>query len=241
MSALKKILFSSIGKKYIMAISGFGLIGFLVTHVAGNLTLLSGNPDHINAYAAGLKTTLGPLFYPAEFALVGLFLLHIFLAIYINVVEKKAARPDRYRKPQKGKGGPSKFGIAGSNMIITGGLLGFFVVLHVWQIRLSSEFGSKYTTMLNGKEVADIYRYCVELFASPLTTAFYVGVMVFLGIHLRHGFWSAIQSLGAMKPEWSKAIYGLGLVIAIVLATAFLILPIYMHFDLASKLFAGSH
>lgn len=237
MSALKKMLFSSIGKKYIMAVSGLGLVGFLVTHLAANLTLLTGNPDLINAYGAGLKSTLGPLFYPAEFALTGLFLVHIAMAVYINVVEKRAARPEKYSKAQRGKGGPSKFGIAGSNMLITGALLAFFLVIHIYQIRYQTEFGTQLMTTINGEPVADLYRYCNELFASPLMTAFYVGVMIFLGIHLRHGFWSAVQSLGAMKPEWSKPIHGLALIIAILFAIAFLIIPIWMHFGMAARLF----
>lgn len=220
-----------------MAVSGLGLVGFLVTHLAANLTLLTGNPDLINAYGAGIKSTLGPLFYPAEFALVGLFLVHIVLAVYINVVEKKAARPVGYAKAQRGKGGPSKFGVSGSNMLVTGGLLAFFLVIHIYQVRYQTEFGTQLTTTLNGEKVSDLYRYCAELFASPLMTAFYVGVMVFLGIHLRHGFWSAVQSLGAMKPEWSKAIHGFGLLIAILFAVGFLIIPIWMHFGIAARLF----
>ncbi len=237
MSALKKMLFSSIGKKYIMAVSGLGLVGFLVTHLAANLLLLTGNPDLLNGYGAGLKSTLGPLFYPAEAALVGLFLVHIILAIYINVAGKKAARPIGYAKAQRGKGGESKFGLAGSNMLITGGLLAFFLVVHLWQVRYQVQFGSKFRTMLNGEQVGDLYRYCDEIFASPLMVVFYVGVMLFLGLHLRHGFWSAIQSLGAMKPEWSKSIHALGLIIAILFAVGFLIIPIWMHFGMAARLF----
>lgn len=241
MLALKKILFSSIGKKYIMAISGLGLIGFLVLHVLGNLTLLTGNPDLINGYGAKLKSGLGPMFYPAEFALLGLFFVHFAMGAYIHFVEKKAARPEGYRKGQRGKGGESKYGLAASNMIFTGIAILAFLVMHLLQIRIDSEFGRKLTTQLNGEEVADLYRYSNELFASGWMTAIYVGFMIFIGIHLRHGAWSAIQSLGAMKPEWSKAIYALSLIAAIVLAGAFLLIPIWMHFDLASKLFAGSH
>ena len=77
--------------------------------------------------------------------------------------------------------------------------------------------------------MTDLYALVDAAFASPGWVAFYVGSMLFLGFHLRHGFWSAFQSLGAMKPEWSKAIYGLGLALAVVLTIGFLGIPIYMY------------
>jgi succinate dehydrogenase / fumarate reductase cytochrome b subunit len=53
--------------------------------------------------------------------------------------------------------------------------------------------------------------------------------MFFLGFHFRHGFWSAFQSLGMMNPRWSKPIYALGLIIAILLTVGFLFMPIYIY------------
>ena len=224
MLPFKKFLFSSIGKKYVMAVSGLALLGFLVTHLAANLTLLTGDPDLINAYGHGLKTTLGPFFYPAEFGLFGLFVVHAIMAFVIHLKDKSDApggkhasgfhgMKSRYQN-QRGKGGPSKYGLSASNMIISGGVLVAFLIFHIWQIRWHSEFGSQLTTTLDGEQVADLYRYCAEAFADWWVVVIYVGTSLFLGLHLRHGFWSWVQSLGAMKPEWSKAIYALAALVA---------------------------
>lgn len=242
MLPFKKFLFSSIGKKYVMALSGISLVGFLVTHLGANLTLLTGNPDLINAYGHNLKSLLGPFFYPVEMGLFATFAIHFVLAFVIHFKDKpealgkKGSALRRGYKDHRGKGGNSKFGLAANNMIYTGGLLLVFLVVHLYQIRYQWQFGSKYTTDLNGETVPDMYRYCAELFADPLVVGFYVTTMVIVFLHIRHGFWSWVQSLGAMKPEWSKGIYFIALAVAATFAIGFIIIPIWMHFDIAGKL-----
>jgi succinate dehydrogenase / fumarate reductase cytochrome b subunit len=77
----------------------------------------------------------------------------------------------------------------------------------------------------------DLHRVVVETFQSPYWVAGYVLAMLLLGSHLRHGFWSAFQSLGLAYPKYSKAIYGFGVFLATLLAVGFLFIPVYMHFS----------
>lgn len=225
--ATKALLFSSIisssvGKKIITGLTGLGLIGFAVGHLAGNLLLLNPDPEPFNRYAHTLES-LGVLLYVIEAGLTLFFLLHAYngIMIYIN---KKKARPQDYGV-YKTQGGKSKQTISSRSMAITGSIILIFLVLHL----LHFKFGPHYTTTIEGLgEVRDLYKTVIEYFQGPLNVAFYVAVMLLLGIHLRHGFWSAFQSLGAMKPRWSNMIYSIGLVVAIVLSVGFLILPIYI-------------
>ena len=69
-----------------------------------------------------------------------------------------------------------------------------------------------------------------EAFADEVYLVSYVAVMVILGFHLRHGFWSAFQSLGGHHPRYTPVIYGIGVVFAVLLALGFLVIPVWFYF-----------
>jgi succinate dehydrogenase / fumarate reductase cytochrome b subunit len=113
-------------------------------------------------------------------------------------------------------------------MILTGLILLVFLVFHL----LNFKFGKYYSTIINGVEMRDLSRLVVEKFQSPFYTLGYFGVMSFLGLHLRHGFWSAFQSLGANNARWSSLIYSIALIFAILITVGFLVLPIGIYLGL---------
>lgn len=213
---------SSVGKKLLNGLSGLMLIGFVCVHLAGNLTLLARDGGKLfNSYAHHLES-LGPLLYAMEIGLIAVFLLHIGSAISVRLSQKEA-RPTPYAVAAS-KGGPSKQSLSSRSMLITGLLLAGFVVLHVKMFK----YGPVYeTTLKDGTVVRDLYKLVVEEFSKPVVTWIYVAIMLMLGLHLRHGFWSALQSLGALKPKCSCCVYAAGLVFAILLAGGFLLLPLY--------------
>lgn len=216
---------STVSKKVIMAISGILLAGFLIVHLGGNLTLLV-SADLFNSYAYHLEA-LGPLLYVAEAGLVAIFLFHVVAAIQVWL-EKKRARTDKYAMLVT-KGGPSKNTLISRSMIITGLVLLVFIPLHIWMFKYNS--GTPHpTTEVNGQEVKDLYAIVLAAFKNPLIVAAYTGVMLLLGAHLRHGFWSALQSLGAMNARWTPLVYTAGLVFAVLMAGGFLFLPLYFFF-----------
>jgi succinate dehydrogenase / fumarate reductase cytochrome b subunit len=226
MVPLKRLFSSTLGRKYLMGASGMALVLFLVVHLLGNLTLYAKSGDAINAYAAKLES-LGVGLVVLEVGLVAVILLHIVTAFQVTFTSK-VARPIGYDSP-KSKGGPTKNSVGSRNMIVTGIVLMVFLVIHVTQFRFGPDEAEGYTATVDGLMVHDIYRVVVETFVQPKWVAFYVACMGFLGFHLRHGYWSAFQSLGLINPRWSKPIYLLGLLIALLLAFGFLFIPIYIY------------
>ena len=223
MSTPRFQLRSSIGKKLLNGLTGVLLLLFIVAHLAGNLTIFVGK-DALNAYAATTHS-LGALLIVIELGLAALFLAHAVSAISVWR-DNRAARDTRY-VVSKSKGAASKQTIASRTMIVTGLVLLAFLILHLWQFR----FGPDYRTALPGHsgDVWDLHRIVVDTFKNPIWTGVYVAVMILLGFHLRHGFWSAFQSIGALNPKLRPLAFSAGVIFAIVIAVGFLLLPIFVY------------
>lgn len=228
MVSLKRLFSSSLGRKYLMGASGFALVLYLFIHLFGNLTLYSGSGDAINTYAAKLHGTFGSFILVIEIGLLLVVLLHVVTAIQISL-SNKAARGVAYEH-LKSKGGPTKSTVASRNMIISGLVLLVFLVIHVKQMRFGEGIEDGYTTSVNGVMTLDLYRKVTDVFTNPGWVVFYVACMLFLGAHYRHGFWSMFQSLGALNPRWSKVIYTLGWILALIISAGFLFIPIFIYF-----------
>ncbi|HZR80824.1 MAG TPA: succinate dehydrogenase cytochrome b subunit [Candidatus Binatia bacterium] len=225
MSTARVRLGSSVGKKLLNGLTGVFLLLFIVAHLAGNLTIFFG-PDALNGYAATTHA-LGPILIAVELGLGLVFLLHAVSAIVVWR-DNRRARSTRYAVAAS-KGGQSKQTIASRTMIVTGIVLLAFLVIHLWQFRFGPGPDRGYVAELHGEQVWDLWRIVVETFKQPLWVAFYVAVMVLLGFHLRHGFWSAFQSIGALRPGLRSAAFSAGLVFAIAIAAGFVVLPIYVY------------
>ncbi len=207
-----------------MAASGIALILFLVVHLAGNLTLFVGNGELFNSYAAHLEG-LPVIVYAAEAGLLAIVIYHIVTAIQIQF-GKFDARGSRYEVVAS-KGGPSKQTLSSRSMIITGLVLLVFIPVHVVMFKFNW-FQPHGTTQLHGETVKDLYGTVVAHFKHPGWVWFYESVLLLLGLHLRHGFWSSLQSLGAMNPKCSPLVYAGGLVFAALMAGGFMLLPVYI-------------
>lgn len=211
-----------------MGLSGLALVGFVAVHLLENLLILI-DPSGLayNTYVFDLHK-LGSFLAIAELGLLALFLIHIFMAVKLTA-EYKSARPIKYSKYQS-KGAPSKSGIASRNMIITGFILFVFLILHILQFRFGADVAEGYIAVVEGVRTRDLFRLVHETFKNPLYVAIYCAVMIFLGFHLRHGFWSAFQSLGLNYPKISKPIYAFALILALVLAVGFFFIPLIIYF-----------
>jgi succinate dehydrogenase / fumarate reductase cytochrome b subunit len=224
---MDKKTFTSVCVKFVAAASGLALFLFLIVHLIGNLTIFAGNGGALfNTYAHHLES-LGPLLWAMEIGLVALFVGHAVMGIKVYLT-KLAARPQAYAVSAT-KGGPSRMTVASKYMILTGVVLAVFIPLHVIMFKYNWGHGHEMTEV-HGRQVKDLYATVVAAFKNPAITWSYVAVMVFLGFHLRHAFWSALQSLGAMSPRCSGPIYAAGLVFAILLAGGFIALPIWIFF-----------
>lgn len=206
---------STVGKKFLVAITGLGLSGFLLSHMAGNLLLLV-SAEAYNKYSHSLVTN--PLIYVAEAGLVFLFLLHLGLAISLWL-DNRAARDNRYLVSPKNKGTT----FAAKSMIYTGLLTLVFLVLHL----ITFKYGAHYTVNYNGVEMRDMYRLVAEEFQKPLYIAWYLFALVVLGLHLSHGLSATVQSLGlgsSINCKLKRATIGL----VLILILGFMSQPIFM-------------
>ena len=217
-----KALSTSVGSKFLVALTGLSLVGFLILHLAGNLLILLG-PEKFNNYSHALISN--PLVIPAELGLVGLLLLHVFKALQ-HVVRGRTARPQPYTK-HVWAGGPSRKSFGSATMVISGIIVLVFLITHLATLK----FGPHYPSAGTGAEVEvrDLYRLVAEVFQSPGLVVFYVISMVVIGLHLRHGISSAFQSLGAMTSGWTPAVLSSGLWLAVILAAGFALLPVWVY------------
>jgi succinate dehydrogenase / fumarate reductase, cytochrome b subunit len=209
---------SSVGSKILIALTGLGLFGFLIGHLAGNLLFLVG-PDAFNHYSHSL--TSNPLIYVIEAGLVGVFFVHVAKTLAV-VLGNRAARPTGYasRRWAKTKNPRSRKSLASSTMIVTGTIVLLFVVTHL----ATFKFGTFYEA---ADGTRDIYRLQLEIFSSPAYVVFYLFAMAVIFFHLWHGISSAAQSLGVSTAAGSPGLLVLGRVLAIVIAGGFFIIPIY--------------
>ena len=221
------VLQSSVFKKVVMALTGIFLILFIVVHLLGNLSLYHADGHDFNKYAATLHS-FGWLLVAAEIGLLVLFLVHIAMAIQLKL-NHNAARPEGY-KLYKSKGGPSRANLSSRFMIVSGVVLLVFLVLHVWQFRFGPGIEQGYATQMNGEQVRDLYKLVSETFHNPIFVVIYVFAMIMLGFHLRHGIWSAFQSLGAKSPTLHSILTKLAVLLAIIISLGFLGIPLWIYF-----------
>lgn len=210
---------SSIGRKQLLALSGAGLLGFLVAHLAGNLLFFAG-PDVFNKYSHMLISN--PALPLAEAGLLGIFVVHVILAIKLSA-ENKMARPTDYAASLCAP--YSRF--TAKTMIFTGLLTAVFIVFHI----VTMKFGPYYETVVEGHKIRDLYLLMVETFTNYGYLGFYVFCMIVLGFHLNHGFWSACQTLGLNHPRYNHILHGLSGLLSFGLAGGFALVAIFASFQ----------
>lgn len=211
-----KALCTSVGQKILMALTGLALCGFLVAHLAGNLNLFAGE-EAFNGYAEKLHS-LGLLLAIAETKLFAIFALHIGLAISTRAMSAQA-RKNSYEETETKQGTfliPN--GGAANKMFLTGLVLLVYLVLHIIDMKLN----------LRQFETGDNkFALVVAVLTDPLVSVVYAIGIVALGIHLSHGFASALQTLGVNHPRWNKIIKIIGYLFAWGVAGGFLSLLVW--------------
>ncbi len=226
-SLLLKALVSPVGRKVLTGITGAGLVIFVIIHMAGNLTYLLPGSDPYNLYAHKLMS-FGWGLYVLEIGLATFFLLHAIIGVSI-FVRKRRARPKGY-KLYKSAGGASRMGLSSRSMIYTGIILLVFLVFHLISFKFGPDVGDGYVAIIKGEEVRDLHRLMTEKFKGPLYAFGYPVIMILLGLHMRHGVWSAMQSLGLTNPRITPIVYPLGLIMGAGVAVGFIVVPLTIYF-----------
>ena len=188
--AIGRWLFSSIGKKTVVAVTGVLLVLFVIAHLLGNLTVFAG-PDWINAYAVHLRD-FGPLLWVARIGLLAAVVLHIYFTMLVWK-ENAAAKPQKYAVRAT-----IQTTVFARTMRMTGLFVLAFVVFHLahFTLLIVDPAYAGYHTELDGHQVHDVYRMLIVGFSNPYVSVFYILALFFLSFHLNHGLSSLFQTLG---------------------------------------------
>ena len=220
MAPRQGVFSSSVGTKILIGITGILLFLYLLIHIAGNLVVFLG-PAAFNKYAFTLEGN--PLLPLIELVLLSWFVIHIYKTVRM-FLGNQSTRPVAYAQ-KKAAGHTSRKSFASSTMIVSGLWLLAFLVIHVKAFH--DGWGHEYPWPAGGR---DLYRQEMDTFANPLMVGFYVISMVVVGSHLWHGISSAFQSLGADTPAWTRFILPAGKVLAVLVAGAFIVIALWVHF-----------
>jgi succinate dehydrogenase / fumarate reductase cytochrome b subunit len=214
MQGLRGYWNSAIGKKQVMAVTGLGLALWVALHMVGNLQVFQGAAA-INKYAALLQGMPGPLWL-MRLALLGALVLHVVAATQLTL-QNRAARPEAYavRTPQVST-------LAARTLRVGGLLLLVYIILHL----LTFTVGSLHPDFIR----EDVYHNVLVAFRSPFQTGFYVLAMAALGLHLYHGAWSSLRSLGAARPDPEPLTRRFALLVALAVALGFAAVPLAVYF-----------
>ncbi len=188
---------SSVGKKWVMALTGIGLMGFAFAHMVGNLKMYLG-PAEMDHYGEFLRELLVPILprtvalWLLRIGLIGAFVFHIHAAYGLTMINRKA-RPKKYESPRD----YIAVNFAARTMRWTGIIFALFLLFHLadltWGVNaVNSDF-------VRGEPYQNL---AYSLDRWPVALLYIVGNIA-LGIHLYHGGWSIFQSLGSMSPRFN--------------------------------------
>jgi succinate dehydrogenase / fumarate reductase cytochrome b subunit len=214
MNRLQLLWNSSVGKKFIMAVTGLIWVIYLITHVLANLLVFEG-PTRINAYSAFLHGTGGAL-WAARLVLIVALVLHIIAAVQL-AERRHEARPVGYAAGRE----PQVSTVASRTIRWGGALILAFLVYHL----LHFTVGTAHPDFVEG----DPYHNVVTGFHNPLVLVFYLIAMAFVGLHLYHGIWSSGRSLGMSPPSPRPLRRTLALALALLVWLGFSVIAIAVY------------
>lgn len=217
MSLIGNLFRSTVGRKFLMAVTGFILVGFVTGHLVGNLQVFA-HPDKINGYAHFLQS-LGPALWVVRLALLAAVGIHIWAAVTLTLESKQARGPEPY--------GVKKWiraSVASRYMRLTGLVVLAFIAYHLAHFTIGAAGTETFKSQLaeyqmqeefhllgfpivaKGQTVHDVYSMVFLGFSSPVVALFYMLAVALLTVHLLHGFDSMFQTIGWRSSKWSAAL-----------------------------------
>lgn len=210
---------STVGRKYIMGLTGLIWMGFVFGHMAGNMLLLV-SADSYNSYGHAIVSNK-ILLYGAEIVLSLALAAHVTTAILLTL-QNRSARDKRYAMQASGE---KKSTLASRTMGAQGSLVLIFIILHL----ITFKYGNYYETKVDGVVMRDLSKLVIEIFQQPLYVAWYIVCLLLLMFHLSHGASSVFQSFGFLERKMQSGIKKFAWGYAAVVIAGFLSQPIYAY------------
>jgi succinate dehydrogenase / fumarate reductase cytochrome b subunit len=218
---------TAVGKKYVMALTGIGLLGFVLVHMIGNLHLYEG-PVQVNEYAEALRDLGGHLvprtllLWVMRVGLIGAFALHIHSAYSLSLMNRKADRAYADRRDYIAANYASR------TMLWTGTITLLYIFFHLADLTWGWWLGDEYVR-------GDVYHNVVESMSALPIAIIYVVANCALALHIFHGTWSIFQSLGINNPKFNGLRRGIAGGLAGVILVGNLSFPLMVQFDLVDE------
>ena len=203
---------STNGKKVVMAVTGCMMFAFVIGHMLGNLQMFE-SPEHINAYGHFLHN-LGELLWIERGIMLLAIALHITVTVQLGL-RSKAARPVGYSRKEA-----INSDYASRTMYWSGPIVLAFIIFHL--LHLTAGYIHPGAAYIEG----DVYHNVVSGFQVWWVSLSYIVAISLLGLHLRHGLWSMLQSVGIHQPHHTAALKQAALVIALLIVLGYISIPI---------------
>ncbi len=210
---------SAVGKKWVMAVTGILLMGYVFFHMLGNLKVYLGAED-LNHYGEWLRDLLVPFFprtvtlWLLRIGLIAAFVFHIHAAYGLTRINRQARAAGGYISKRDYQAANA----ASRSMRYTGVVILLFLIFHLADLT----WGTVNPDFVRG----DVYRNLVASFERPAVSAIYIVANIALGLHLFHGGWSMFQSLGLNNPRWNSWRRGFAVGFAAIVTVGNLTFPI---------------
>ncbi|MCA6094703.1 succinate dehydrogenase cytochrome b subunit [Streptomyces sp. SCA3-4] len=207
---------STVGKKAVMAVTGLIMLAYLVAHMMGNLKVFFGAGE-FNHYGHWIRTVGEPFLHREWFLWGARAALSVSVVLH-GVAAYQLSRRDLAARPAKYAHKRPRASYATRTMRWGGVILGLFIVWHVLDLTT--------LTVNPNAEEGRPYENLVASFDRWYVSAFYIAAMLALGLHVRHGFWSAAQTLGAGSPRRDRVLKLLANGLAALLTCGFIAVPV---------------
>ena len=219
---ITSIFKSSVGRKFIMAVTGIVLFLFVLGHMVGNLQVFLG-PEAINRYGAFLHS-VGELLWIVRLTLLAMVLLHIWAAVSLTL-ENRAARPLPYVQQEL-----VAASYASRTMFWSGLIIAAFVIYHLLHftatVQAINGTGRDFGALHDEKGRHDVYAMVILGFEKPVVAIFYIFAMTLLFMHLSHGVSAMFQSLGWKSPVYAPLIERFAVVVSWLIYLGYISIPI---------------
>lgn len=213
----------SLLKKYLMALSGAILVGFVLGHMSGNLLMFK-SPEAINAYAHQLQTMPLNLLWVVRTVLIIATLTHAIMGAMLTL-ENRRAYPEKYASGRT----RTEASFASKTMGISGSILLLFIIFHLGHFTLRIVFpefqSNDFYTLLHGERIYDVYKMVHAGFSHTWVSIFYIISMAFLCMHLSHGVSSMFQSLGFRNNKWRPRLDFIAVLYGWIIFLGFIAIP----------------